>query len=83
MWIICLSYFLSKKKYVYFRIPSSQLRFALLGLNKLLVIFNHCHDKCPKISYTKLYDKTARADPAPKMLLKEQSDQGLSCLLYH
>ena len=52
---------------------------------QLCIAFYHIFGKCPKLSYTKVYDKMAytnSADP-DQIAPKEQSDQGLHCLPFH
>ena len=39
-------------------------------------VSKYMHDKCPKISYTKVSDKMAYANSADP----DQTDQGLHCL---
>ena len=41
------------------------------------------YDKCPKILYTKVTDKMVTVQTQIRLLLKEQSDQGLHCLPFH
>ena len=45
----------------------------------------YTNSKCPKISYTKVYDKIAYANSVDpdQTTPEEQSDQGLHCLLFH
>ena len=56
------------------------------GLSKTVININNTiqkYGKCPKISYTNIYDKMAYANSADPDQNEEQSDQGLYCLPFH
>ena len=55
----------------------------ILLFMQLFLKYMYC--KCPKISNTKVSDKTTYANMQTqiRLLLKEQSDQGLHCLTFH
>ena len=65
------------------------LNFDLYLLDYILLFMQlflkYMYGKCPKISNTKVSDKTTYANMQTqiRLLLKEQSDQGLHCLTFH